>query len=141
MVRLMAFLLAACLANGQSSQPEFQTQPLTADEIMARVAANQDRNEALRKEYAYKQHVRIATHKPKSRMMREETADYEVLPLPDGPQKQLKMLTGRYWDKDNDRYRDFKGERAPANGRTDADLVHSLRNHEPVPEGGERTRT
>jgi hypothetical protein len=136
MVRLMAFLLAACLANGQSSQPEFQTQPLTADEIMARVAANQDRNEALRKEYAYKQHVRIATHKPKSRMMREETADYEVLPLPDGPQKQLKMLTGRYWDKDKDQYGDFKGERAPANGRTDADLVHSLRNHEPVPEGG-----
>ena len=46
------------------------------------------------------------------------------------------MLTGRYWDKDKDQYGDFKGERAPANGRTDADLVHSLRNHEPVPEGG-----
>ena len=132
--RLLAFLLAAGLAHGQSAQPEVQTEPLTAGDIMARVAANQDRGEALRKEYVYKQHIHITTHKPKSRMMREETADYEVVPLLDGPQKKLKSLTGRYWNKD--KYVDIKSEPAAEDGGTDADLIGNLRNHEPVPESG-----
>ncbi len=133
-VRLLAFLLAAGLAEGQSSQPEVQTEPLKAEEIMARVAANQDRSEALRKEYVYKQHIHIATHKPKTRMMREETADYDVVPLPDGTQKQLKSLTGRYWNKN--KYVVFQGEPAAGDGKSDADLISNLRNHEPVPEAG-----
>ena len=132
MVRLLAFLLAAGLADGQSAQPEVQTEPLKADDIMARVAANQDRSEALRKEYVYKQHIHIATHKPKNRMMREETADYDVVPLPDGTQKQLKLLTGRYWNKD--KYVDIQGDPGLEAGSTNADLIHNLRNHEPVPE-------
>jgi hypothetical protein len=134
MVRLLAFFLAAGIAEGQSAQPEVQTEPLKADDIMARVAANQDRSETLRKEYVYKQHIHIATHKPKSRMMREETADYDVMPLPDGTKKQLKLLTGRYWNKG--KYFDFQGEAGPAAGSTDVDLIHNLRNHEPVPEAG-----
>ena len=133
LVSLLPFLLVAALAEGQSSQPEIQTEPLNASDIMARVAANQDRCEALRKEYVYKQHIHIATHKPKNRMMREETADYDVVPLPDGPQKQLKSLTGRYWNKD--KYVEFKGEPAEAGG-TDADVIGSLRNHEALPEAG-----
>jgi hypothetical protein len=134
MVRLLAFLLAAGLADGQSAKPEAQTEPLKADDIMARVAANQDRSEALRKEYVYKQHIHIATHKPKSRMMREETADYDVAPLPDGTEKRLKLLTGRYWNKG--KYVDIQGEPVPDPGSKDADLIHNLRNHEPVPEAG-----
>jgi|SRR5271166_684076 len=130
--RLLAFLLAASVAHGQSAQPEVQSEPLKADEIMARVAANQDRSEALRKEYVYKQHIHIATHKPKSRMMREETSDYDVVPSPDGTQKQLKSLTGRYWNKN--KYVDFQGEPVSGDGNTDADLIQNLRNHEPVPE-------
>ena len=35
MVRLLAFLLVAGLADGQSAQPEVQTEPLKADDIMA----------------------------------------------------------------------------------------------------------
>jgi len=131
MVRLLAFLLAASLADGQSAQPAVQTEPLKADDIMARVAANQDRSEALRKEYVYKQHIHIATHK-KSRMMREEAADYDVVPLPDGTQKQLKSLTGRYWNKD--KYVDFQGDPGPVAGSADKDVIHHLRNHEPVPD-------
>lgn len=130
-------LPTADLAAGQSAQPEVQTEPLKADDIMARVAANQDRSEAARMEYVYKQHIHIATHKPKSRMMREENADYDVVPLPDGTiQKQLKSLAGRYWDKANNKYVDFQGEPLPDAGRTDADLIGSLRNHEPLPEAG-----
>ncbi len=131
-VRLLAFLLVAGLANGQSAQPEVQPEPLKADDIMARVAANQDRSEALRKEYVYKQHIHIATHKPKTRMMREETADYDVVPLENGTQKQLKLLTGRYWNKD--KYVDIQGEPVLEAGSTNVDLIHNLRNHEPVPE-------
>ena len=78
LIRVLALLLAAGLAYGQSAQPEVQTEPLKADDIMARVALNQDRIEALRKEYVYKQHIHIVTHKPGSRMVREETADYEA---------------------------------------------------------------
>ncbi len=46
------------------------------------VAANQDRSEALRKQYVYRQHTHILTHRPKGRLLREETADYNVLPTP-----------------------------------------------------------
>jgi len=141
-LRLIALLLAAGLAGGQSMPPdvqpevqtEVQTRPLQADDIMARVAANQDRSEALRKEYVYKQHIHIATHKPKTRMMREESADYDVAPLPDGTQKKLKSLTGRYWSKG--KYVDFQGEAAPEPDSGNANLVHNLRNHQPVPESG-----
>ena len=143
MFRLLVFLLAAGLAVGQSAPPEVQTapsvvqtapsvvqtEPLTANDIMARVAANQNRSEALRKEYVYKQHIHIVTHKPQSRMVREETSDYDVVPQPIGIQKQLKLLTGRYWSKD--KYVDFKGEQA--SGKTKGELVEYLRNHEPAP--------
>jgi hypothetical protein len=140
MVCFLAFLLAAGLADGQGAPPEVQPEPLKADDIMARVAANQDRSEALRKEYVYKQHIHIATHKPKSRMtreenarmMREENADYDVVPMENGTQKQLKLLTGRYWNKD--KYVDFQGEPVLEAGSTNVDLIHNLRNHEPVPE-------
>ncbi len=135
MVRVLAFLLAAGLAASQSGQREAQAEPLKADEIMARVAANQDRSEASRKEYVYKQHIHIATHKPQTRMMREENADYDVMMLPDGTiQKQLKSFNGRYWNKD--KYVDFKGEPVPEPSSTNTDLVHNLRNHETVPEAG-----
>jgi hypothetical protein len=131
MVRLLAFLLATGLAHGQSAQPEVQPEPLKADDIMARVAANQDRSEALRKEYAYKQHIHIATHKPNSRMMREETAEYDVVPLENGTQRQLKLLTGRYWNKD--KYVDFQGAPGPVVPNPDTDMIHNLRNYESVP--------
>ena len=125
-------LLAAGLAAGQTAQPEIQNETPNADDIMARVAANQDRSEALRKEYVYRQHIHIVTHKPNSRMMREETADYDVVPLSDGIQKRLKLLTGRYWNKG--KYVDFQGDPAPIiNNRTDPDLIDNLRNREPAP--------
>ena len=130
-VSLLTFLLAASLADGQGAQPAVQTEPLKAADIMARVAANQDRSEALREEYVYKQHIHIVTHKPKSRMVREETADYDVVPQPDGIQKHLNSVTGRYWNKG--RYLDFQGDAASKTGRTDSDLILNLHNHESAP--------
>jgi hypothetical protein len=109
----------------QAGAPEQANVPLTADAIMARVAANQDRSEDLRRQYVYKQHTHIVTHKPKGRLLREETADYDVVPQPDGTQKELKLLTGRYWNKN--KYETFQGEPVPEADSLDGNLIHDFR--------------
>jgi hypothetical protein len=125
-MRILGFLIIILLAGlhlaAQDSQPA--TEPLTADAIMACVAANQDRSEALRKQYVYRQHIHILTHKS-SRVLREETADYEVLPTPDGTQKELKLLTGRYLAKG--KYETFQGEPVPDAGSLDEGLIQGFR--------------
>jgi hypothetical protein len=120
---LLTVLLAGALSAAQDSQPATGT--LSADAIMARVAANQDRSEALRKQYVYRQHIHILTHKSRGRVLREETADYEVLPTPDGTQKELKRLTGRYWSKG--RYETFQGEPVPGTDSLDGGLIQGFR--------------
>jgi CubicO group peptidase (beta-lactamase class C family) len=123
-VAALSFAQSRTLA--QSAQFEAGKEALTSDAIMARVAENQDRSEALRKEYVYKQHIHIVTHKPKGRLMREETADYDMLPMLEGTQKQLRLLTGRYWHKG--KYENFEGEPAPEASSLDGDLIHNFRN-------------
>ena len=124
-LRLLVVLLAATLSAAQESQPEPAKEPLTADTVMSRVAANQDRSEALRKQYVYRQHTHILTHKPQGRLLREETADYDVVPMPDGTQKELKLLTGRYWSKG--KYETFQGEPVPEADSLDGSLIHGFR--------------
>ena len=146
-VCLLAFLLAASRADGQSAQPEVLTEPLKADAIMARVAANQDRSESLRKEYVYKQHIHIATHKPDTRMMREENADYDVALRPDGTNRQPQIVyralleqrqvcglsrraCARAGQHECGPDSQLAQPRAvPEAGRTDADLIRNLRDH------------
>jgi hypothetical protein len=99
--------------------------PLTADQIMAHVAANQDRSVELRKNYVYKQHVHVVTHKTNGRLMRDETAEYDVLPTPDGSMKKLSLLNGRYLHKG--KYQGFQGEPRPDADTIDAELVRSFR--------------
>jgi len=90
--RCGAILLIALASFAQSPQPN--PAALSAEAIMARVAANQDRSEALRKEYVYKQQIHILTHKHGGKLVREETADYNMFPTPDGTEKKLALLTG-----------------------------------------------
>jgi hypothetical protein len=92
---------------------------------MARVAASQDRSQALRKQYVYKQQIHILTHKPGGKLMREETANYNVVPTPDSTKKKLTLLTGRYWHKG--RYEQFTGEPKPEEDSLDGDLINGLR--------------
>ena len=129
---VVGFLLVASLSFAQTSAPEptkdpaLASTPMTADAIMARVAANQDSGEALRKQYVYRQHTHILTHKPKGgRLLREETADYDVTPTPDGTQKQLKLITGRYWHQG--KYEVFEGEPVPESGSLDGSLIEQFR--------------
>jgi hypothetical protein len=130
-LRVAGFLLAASISFAQSLPQEPAKElapanaPLTADGIMARVAANQDRSEELRKQYVYRQHTHILTHRPKGRLLREETADYDVVPTPDGTQKELKLLTGRYWNKG--KYEPFQGDPVPEADSLDGGLIHNFR--------------
>lgn len=91
-MRRVAFLLV-CLAGSVAAAQA----PLTANEIMARVAANQDQAVKLREKYVYQQHVHVISRQTNGKVMREETDDYDVVPTPDGSKKELKSRTGQYW--------------------------------------------
>ena len=121
--RCGAILLIVPASFAQSPQPS--PAALTAESIMARVAVNQDRSEALRTQYVYKQQIHILTHKPGGKLMREETADYNVVPTPHGTKKKLTLLTGRYWHKG--RYEQFTGKPTPEEDNFDGDLINDLR--------------
>lgn len=92
---------------------------------MTRVAANQDRSDALRKQYVYRQHIHILNHKPKGQILGEETSDYEVIPTPDGTQKELKLISGRYWH--DGKYETFQGKPVPGTGSLDGGLTQGFR--------------
>ena len=66
---------------------------------MARVAANQDKTEAMRSRYVYVQHARMTSRKGK-RVMCEETTDYRVTPSGSDSHFELTKLDGRLWRKD-----------------------------------------
>ena len=102
--------------------------PLTADEIMQKVAVNQDRAEKLRTEYIYEQKVRVASRKTNGKLARTETTVYSVAPTPTGVEKQLKSIEGRYWHKDS--FIDFHGEPVPDVDTLDGDLVHDILHEE-----------
>ncbi len=117
---LITFVLAgACWAHGAGDEP------MTAAAIMARVAANQDRSEKLRSQYVYQQRIHVATRKSNGKLLREETADYRVVPTPDGTKKELQAIVGRYSRKG--KYFEFKGEPVPDADHLDADLIHNFR--------------
>ena len=82
-------LLASALAG-----PCALAQQLTADAIMARVAAHQDAAEAARSHYVYVQHVRTLSRKGRT-VRCEEITDTRITPTPTGYDQQLLHLDGR----------------------------------------------
>ena len=121
MAKLLWVLMLAPLATLASGD---QTPP-SVDEIMARVAANQDRAEQARAEYVYQQRIHVATLRTNGKLAREETAEYLVAPTPEGTKKELKHIEGRYWHKG--KFRTFQGEPVPQDGWVDSSLVQSFR--------------
>jgi hypothetical protein len=121
MLRTVAAFLLASASVCQAAASE----SLTADNIMNRVAANQDRSEKLRSQYVYQQRIHVVTRKTNGKVLREETADYHVFPKPDGTEKTLERLTGRYWHKG--KAVDFAGEPVPESDSTDGELIHDFR--------------
>lgn len=123
MLRLLLF----CAAFGGGVLTAQTNPPLTADQIMQRVGANQDRSEELRRHYVYKQHVHVASRKTNGKLMQDETAEYLVVPIADGSTKKLTGLSGRYWHKKS--YVEYSGQGTPnCDGLSvDGDLVSDLR--------------
>jgi hypothetical protein len=115
-------LIAASAIAQVTSPPE---KPLTAEAIMARVAANQDSSEKLRSQYVYHERIHVASRKTNGKLLREETTEYHVVPQAESTNKILRGLTGRYWHKG--KYLDYSGEEAPDSDSLDADLVRDLR--------------
>lgn len=113
---LLLILALPSLASAQ--------QPLSADEIMAKVAANQDKAIELRSHYIYKQHTHTTSHKANGKLVREETDDYDVFPTATGFDRKLQSVSGRYWH--NGKYVDFKGEPVPDADTVDAGITHDL---------------
>ena len=103
----------------------FGEDPLTADQIMARVAANQDAAQQMRAHYVYKQHIHVSSKKTSGKMMREETSDYDVTPKADTTEKKLARLDGRYWHKG--KYETYNSEPVPEAESFDGDLVTDFR--------------
>jgi len=120
MIRLLLAITIA--ATGMLSA---QTSPLTAEAIMQRVGANQDRAEDLRRQYLYKQRVVIVSRKTNGKVMQEEASDYVVAPDPEGSSKKLARVAGKYWRKHE--YVSYSGIRTPNDGSLDGDLVSDLR--------------
>jgi hypothetical protein len=96
----------------------------SVQEIMARVAANQDQGQKARAEYVYQQRIRVVARRTNGKLAREETADYLVTPTPNGTKKELKHIDGRYWHKG--KYLEFHGEPVPESGSLDGSLVHDF---------------
>jgi hypothetical protein len=88
-LRLLTLPIALSLLAAHAQQPA-----LTAGQIMARVAANQDRSEAERAHYVYVQHARVLSRKG-STIRCEELTDTRVTPTPSGSHQQLLTLQGR----------------------------------------------
>ncbi len=82
---LLTLLLLAPCARAQS---------LTAEAIMARVAANQDQSQAERAHFVYLQHARVSSRKGQT-VRCEEITDTRVTPTANGSHQDLLKLDGR----------------------------------------------
>jgi len=120
-LRLISLLLLAAVSSRHAKADD----SLTADAIMARVATNQDSSEKLRSQYIYHQHIQVISKKPTGKILREETADYHIVPKPDHTERTLEQITGRYWHRG--KYEAFSGEPVPDSESTDGELLHDFR--------------
>ena len=70
--------------------------PLTVDEIMARVAENQDRAKQARTEWVYRQDVLARMHRSNGKLAREESWQYVVAPRAKGFNREMQHFQGQY---------------------------------------------
>jgi hypothetical protein len=70
--------------------------PLTVDEIMSRVAENQDRAKQARTEWVYQQDVLARLHRSNGKLAREETWQYVVTPNAKGFHREMQHFEGQY---------------------------------------------
>jgi hypothetical protein len=86
-----------------------------AAEIMAKVAANQERAQQARSEFVYQQNLLIRFRRGNRKLAREERREYLVAPTPNGADKTLTKFSGKYeqkgkvveYDKAHYKYKDL----------------------------------
>lgn len=82
---------------------------LTAEDIMCRVAENQQRAQAARAAYVFDMNVFVKLQRPHSKLAREESRDYVVAPTPAGAERKLLKIEGKIQDGNREiRYTDPK---------------------------------
>jgi hypothetical protein len=134
---LLAAAIAVLAGSATVAQTTAAPDALSADQIMAKVAANQDRTEAARSHYIYLQHIRMVSRKPGGKVMCEEVTDNRVSPQQKESQQQLLKLDGSLWHKGKYlHYTKLPDQHAEADGINvsiggddpmDLDLVEDLR--------------
>jgi hypothetical protein len=118
----LPLIVALCFAGILQSADNPLT---TAEVIMARVAANQDRGDKQRSEYIYHQRIHVVLQKANGTRMRDEVADYLITPTPNGTQRKLTAISGYYRHKGQ--YLEFKGEPRPDADSIDGDMLNDFR--------------
>lgn len=73
--------------------------PLTVDEIMAKVADNQERSQKERAAYVYKQHIKVVSRHTNGKLAQEEISDYLVTPTEKETKKTVQKTAGRAYVK------------------------------------------
>ena len=100
-------------------------QDLSANEIMKKVAANQDREQKDRLAFVYESHIKVQTRHTNGKLAREEITDYIVTPTPKGIEKKTAAFKGTSCKKGN--CIDFNTEPGPDPENLDGSLVKSFR--------------
>jgi hypothetical protein len=96
MARIRCFALAALVLLFPAPCSLFSQQTPQVSEIMARVAANQDRAQGLRTAFVYSQNLLLRFKRGNGKVAREEIRDYVVAPGEKGTAKKLVRFEGRY---------------------------------------------
>lgn len=84
------------LVLSQAAEAPATAAPLTANQIMAKLAANQKKMEDLRKGVVYQQEILARMHRGKNKLAREHDYVYNVLPKPDSFERELLSFQGKY---------------------------------------------
>lgn len=116
----MRVVLASMLVCGAT----FAQQP-TAEEIMTRVAANQDRAVAARERFVFTHTSRVRLLKRNRKPVWDETRVYAVAPTAEGLESELVRSYGERKEKGDQVVFEFDGEKLDEGG-IDSSLVNSL---------------
>jgi len=103
--------------------------PISADEIMARVAVNQDNAQAARTAFVYRQNVAVRLRDAHNHLVREEISEFQMMPGNQRTSKELVKFSGRYrkggamvaYSKRED------GKEGGFREEIDSDLAHDMR--------------
>jgi len=88
--------LLACAALLFLSSLSMATDNPLVEQIMEKVAANQDRAQEMRREFVYRQRVIIRFTRSNGRLAREELRELQVTPTPEQTEKTLLRFLGKY---------------------------------------------